>query len=83
MIACVRWLSLTFSLVACLGAAVSFVCLNVYRHRAHKMADARYEVVRGASEWLAAEMERDPTAFSDDARMMITVLDATLDREMD
>lgn len=83
MIACVRWLSLTFSLLACLGAALSFVCFTVYRHKAHEMADARYGLVRNASEWLATEMERDPTAFSDDARMMITVLDATLDREMD
>lgn len=83
MIACVRWLALGFSLVAFLGAVLSFVCLNVYRYRAHKLADARYDVARNASEWLALEMERDPTAFSHDARLMITVLDATLDRKMD
>lgn len=76
-------ISLAFSVVAVVGAAGSAVAVTKVRYYSRKAAKSRYEVVRDASAWLAREVHRDPTAFSDDTRATIAILESTLDRSLD
>lgn len=83
IVACINHLSLLFSLLAVLSAGLTMVCFARYRRNAHTMAASRYDLVRGICEWLEDETRRDPSAFSDETREMIGLLDSMLDRSQD